>query len=297
MHDFNFSAQHDARIVDESDTTGKLGVSLYNNGFNGQTQTHETSSAMILELDEQAMTARVIQKLLPPTPGLAQNSGSMQAIPSSGNFLVSWGQMKGWTGFTEFDKHGKVVLDVAFGDPSTRNYRVRKTDWIGDPKTKPDLYLYSRDRVSTTHFWMSWNGATEVAAWRIWQVQSQELSQQNVTLDVVVNEAFETHYETAQFTEEGYVEALDRDQRVLGRSDRVRVFVPPSTLASSCPESHCRKQILHAKERKDVATPPVRTLMFMPPGSEWMTSALPLVFGYTLGRLRLWIPWPSRSRR
>lgn len=297
LHGFNFSAQHDARIVDESDATGKLVISLYNNGFNGQTQTHETSSAMVVEVDEQAMTARVIQQMVAPTLGLAQNTGSVQPISDSGNFLVSWGQMKGWTGFTEFDEQSKVVLDVAFGDPSTRNYRVRKADWTGNPVTKPDLYLYSRDDASATHYWMSWNGATEVAAWRIWQLQSQGLSQQNVTLGVVANGGFETRCETDRVVEEGYVEALDGDQRVLGRSDRVKVFVPPTSFAASCGVAHCRKQILHATDRKDIIKPPVRTLMFMPAGSEWLTSALLLVFGYTMGRMRPWILWSPRSRQ
>ncbi|CAK4030658.1 Hypothetical predicted protein [Lecanosticta acicola] len=282
MDGVDFSAQHDARIVSESAENGNVVISLYNNGFNGQTRTETVSSAMMVEIDKHAMTARLVREAFAPIPGLAQNTGSLQYLPNKGNFLVSWGQMTDYSGFTEFGKDGQIALDVAFGDPSTRNYRVRKDRWTGRPTEEPEVYLYAQYPGASTHFWISWNGATDVTYWKAYELQpDKEKFLKNLEKD-----GFETHVNLETFISEGYVEAIGGDGRILGRSKRCKVFIPPATLAESCGEAHCRKQIMHAKERRVEMRPSGETAGRFQWRKEVMQTVILLSIGYAIGRSR-----------
>lgn len=69
--------------------------------------------------------------------------------------------------FTEFNANGSVACDAHFGAVTSwergdiQSYRVYKLPWIGMPKYKPRMVI---DPVSS-HVFVSWNGATQVATW------------------------------------------------------------------------------------------------------------------------------------
>lgn len=126
MREFGFSAQHDARILSEADD-GTIIISLFNNAFNGDKETANCSSALLIELDTRRMNARLVQQWFPMEDELAPNQGSIQHLSGSGNVLVSWGMI---AEFTKFGARGERQLEMAFVDKITKSYRVQKTAWM-----------------------------------------------------------------------------------------------------------------------------------------------------------------------
>lgn len=173
----------------------------------------------------------------------------MQYLRESGNYLVSWGIA---AEFSEFSNSGERILDVAFVDETTRNYRVHKADWVAKPITKPDLYLYARNTSASTHFWMSWNGATEVISWRAYEVQQQaDGKSTRIVLGSVEKDSFESHISAGKFVEYGYVEAFGPGDILLARSEIRHVMMPGDRLQRVCGEEHCTMQILVDEEAVD----------------------------------------------
>lgn len=236
---FNFSAQHDARILSEE--RNQLRISFFNNGWNGITATRDVSTAMVITIDHPTSptTARLVHERLPLQGGLARHQGTVQTLPN-GNTFVSWGQI---AEFSEFTADGKRILDVAFVDVEAHVYRVVKAPWQGFPDTLPDLYLYARTKGEPAHFYMSWNGATEVVAWKVYSADGQgEGDATGSLLGKVEKNGFETHFESQKHVSAGFVEALDKDGQVLGLSKVQPLLVPPSSMADVCGPAHCTIQ-------------------------------------------------------
>jgi hypothetical protein len=250
LQDFNFSAQHDARILKEN-ADGTLTISLFDNAYNGIIETSTSSSALRIEADPHTMTARLSKRWVPVEEGLAQNQGSVQYLPETGNFIVSWGML---SSYTEFGPNGERLVDAAFVDNVTRNYRLRKSSWEGKPDTRPDLHLYARNESGSSHFWMSWNGATEVRFWRVFSNASAD-GKGELLLGEVEKRGFETHFDAGHFIAAGFVEAVDQQGRTLARSDLRKTLVPPAELRDACGNQHCVLQVLPPKESKESAEP------------------------------------------
>ena len=85
--------------------------------------------------------------------------GSVQRL-SNGDVLVDWGKQPQ---VTQYSPDGKqVVMDLSLSHQSYRAFRFR---WVGTPRTKPAVAAQSTG--SETNVWASWNGATQVLAWRV----------------------------------------------------------------------------------------------------------------------------------
>ena len=87
----------------------------------------------------------------------AANKGSTRQL-SNGNLLVGWGAVA--------DDHRvhaprPVVFDAHFARADDGTYRAIRARWDGRPATAP------RAAPDGTTVWASWNGATEVARWRV----------------------------------------------------------------------------------------------------------------------------------
>ncbi|KAL3426563.1 hypothetical protein PVAG01_00072 [Phlyctema vagabunda] len=242
LNGFNFSSQHDARIRKAVD--GEEQISLFNNAWNGNVQTRDYSSAMLVELDSISMTASLVNEWLPLEGGLARHQGNVRFL-DNGNVFVGWG---GIPSFTEFASNGDRVLDVAFSDNTTLNYRTIKQDWVGRPDTQPDLYIYSRSETDPTYFYMSWNGATEVANWEVYGVVDNSLDP--VLLGSAKKEGFETRYNTSAKISAGFVKALDHSNNILSTSEIITTIVPPSNLG--CQPQHCSAHSQQLQRQSDV---------------------------------------------
>jgi hypothetical protein len=137
-----FAWQHDAR----SHEGGRL-ISIFDNGV-------ERSRGLVLELS--GRRANVLREY-PHVPSLhGYKLGSVQLL-GNGDVLVGWGTDPH---FTEYAQGGGVKLDATLPHGG-ENYRALRFPWRGKPRGGPVAAV----RGATAY--ASWNGATEVAAWRI----------------------------------------------------------------------------------------------------------------------------------
>ena len=159
----------------------------------------------MLGLDEKAMTASVVQEFKHPGTVLSGTQGSMEALDGGGAF-VGWGGMQPF--FTEFDSGGEATFDAAFAAKDVESYRAYALPWEAHGAGRPAAAA-RRDGARTT-VWASWNGATDVASWRVGDV-------------MVPCTGFETKLELEGAPASVTAEALDASGAVLGRSAPVAV--------------------------------------------------------------------------
>ncbi|KAL5358108.1 ASST-domain-containing protein [Aspergillus floccosus] len=153
----SLSMQHHARFLKERSI-----LTLFNNGVSPGGSPY-SSKGMVIELDDRAMTAKVLQEYHSPHRVGSESRGSMQVL-DNGNVLLGYGVNAGWS---EFSTSGVLLCDAHFG-PESRfgaedvlSYRVLKRNWKGRPRSSPDVAHEGGD------IFVSWNGATEVATWAL----------------------------------------------------------------------------------------------------------------------------------
>ena len=154
-----FGWQHHARFHDNGTT-----ISLFDNRVHGPGTSDRESRGLILEVDVPNRTARVRQAYTHPQELLSFSQGDVQVLEETGNVFVGWGRS---AGFTEFSADGDVLCDARFGAAAffsfgaVTSYRVFRGSWVGQPAERPHVVMAGR----SLH--VSWNGATEVAMWRV----------------------------------------------------------------------------------------------------------------------------------
>jgi Arylsulfotransferase (ASST) len=147
--------QHDVRVRASND----LFVTLFDDGA-GPPTVEKESHGIKLVLDLRHMTVRRAA-LHVHRPSLSSNfEGNFQQLPNRDDF-IGWGQQPY---FTEYDRHGHLVLDGHFlaGTPSYRAYRF---PWIGTPAGPPAIAASTRRGLTTVY--ASWNGTTTTSVWRV----------------------------------------------------------------------------------------------------------------------------------
>jgi hypothetical protein len=170
------------------------------------------SRALVLTLNTSRHTATQTLSVRSGRNGDATFLGNTQPLPN-GNLLVSWGNTP-W--FSEYSRTGKLLLEVMWpgSGNSNQSYRAYLANWSATPFYPPNGALRTRNGKTTVY--ASWNGATQVAAWRV-------LGGSNSShLATVVNRASRTGFETAIPLPHGFgaykVQALDSRGRVIGTS-------------------------------------------------------------------------------
>jgi hypothetical protein len=150
--------------------------------------------------------------------------GSTQPL-SGGNVLVGWGSTPY---FTEFSKAGKTLLDVRWPGPDV-SYRVLRQRWVGLPTNPPSGAI--RKPKGKTTVYASWNGATQVAAWRVLAGSSKQ------HLSTVVRRAGRSGFETAISVPGNHswfeVQALSSNGRVIRASKPFNSATRPPAGGSS----------------------------------------------------------------
>ena len=147
--------QHDARR--QPDGT----ITIFDNG-----RPPAAARGLVVEVDETERTARVVRVFERPDGLQAASQGSLQALPN-GDVLIGWGSQPV---MTEFDPTGAVAWDASMPG-AIQSYRDRRFPWTGRPTEAPALAVDALGRGSGTQrrvtAYASWNGATEVRAWRL----------------------------------------------------------------------------------------------------------------------------------
>ncbi|KAK7512632.1 ASST-domain-containing protein [Phyllosticta citriasiana] len=237
---FNFSSQHDARFVKENDTNTI--ISLLDNASNGFNTTSSNSAGLIINLDHVAKRASLVQRIPPPDPKLiATSQGNTQVLPN-GNVFQGWGNTNT---LSEHAPDGTPLLSVSWGDYPVLNYRAYSANWTAKPKTQPALYAFAKNRdAGPTSFYVSWNGATDVAEWRFYGLTSSRGDGSGgggggVELGTARKGGFETPFQARNYAAFAYAEAIDAHGKVLGRSEAVKTVSPAPGYAARCDDWAC----------------------------------------------------------
>ncbi len=91
---------------------------------------------------------------------LAGSQGNDQVLPN-GNSFVGWGEEPY---FTEFSPTGQILFEGHIPSPG-ESYRAFRFPWSATPAALPAVAVTSSS--GTTSVYASWNGATDVSAWRV----------------------------------------------------------------------------------------------------------------------------------
>lgn len=205
----SFAFQHDAR-----GHPGGL-VSIFDDGADSPTNAIEsTSRAIVLALDTDAMTARLVRAIPNPHGALTIALGNNQLLGTGGAF-VGWGTTPE---FSEFGPEGKLLFDAALAG-GAMSYRAFRQPWSGNPGGRPDIAL-SGGAGGTLEVFASWNGATNVSHW---QVLGGTRPGSLRPLRTVPRTGFETGVSLSNWPGYVAVVALDASGGELGRSSAIAV--------------------------------------------------------------------------
>jgi len=181
------------------------------------------SRGVTIALDLGTHEARLASAYTHPGPPLrADSQGNMQTL-ADGNTVVGFG---GVPTVSEYSRDGSLLFDSHL-PYDLIFYRAFRFPWHGQPSSQPAV-VANLDNVSQTIVQASWNGATDVAAWRALAGNRRGSLQAQRT---VADSGFETSTILAERYSYVAVQALDSSGRVLATSRTVRV----GTYAASLP--------------------------------------------------------------
>jgi hypothetical protein len=196
----NFEWQHDA--LRNGNT-----LTVFDDASSPQEESE--SHGKQLNLNVPAKTVTLIHSYSHNPPLLSSFQGSTETL-SNGDVFVGWGSEPE---FSEFTPGGRQIFngDLPLGETS---YRVLRFSWFGQPRHAPAMAV-SASSNGTLNIWASWNGATDVAAWRVVGGSSSS------SMHKIGHKAFysfETQITLHKQTRYCAVQAMNGNGKVLGTS-------------------------------------------------------------------------------
>jgi hypothetical protein len=198
--------QHDARR--QRDGT----ITIFDNG--AHPKVHDRSRGIVVELDEEKMSAKLVREYTSPQKRISTSQGNMQLLPNS-NVLIGWGS---GPFVSEFSHEGELLFEARF-PPDGESYRAFRFPWSGHPTDEPALAV-EQGPGDKLKLYASWNGATEVESW---EVLTGPRSSRLESVGSVPRDAFETAMLVQSFDPYVAVRAKDHFGQVLGTSAPVKL--------------------------------------------------------------------------
>jgi hypothetical protein len=206
--------QHDAEPL------GGGMVSLFDNG--GPPSGLRHSRGLVVAIDPRTHTASLVRTVAIPTPIFAQTQGDLELLPD-GNWWIGWGNVNE---SSEVSAHGRQLFE-AHTPPGSESYRTLRFPWSGWPITRPQVAV-RRAAAGALRVYVSWNGATDVARWRL---ESGRAARALRTLREVAGHGFETVIAAPASARVVRVVALDARGRALAASPATAATVAPARAA------------------------------------------------------------------
>jgi len=148
-----FYWQHDAEIQPNGL------ISVFDNGSDPPKE--KQSRGLLISANTSTHTATLVKQFTNPSRTLlASSQGNTLSLPG-GDWLMGYG---GLPNFTEYDSAGHVLLDGALGK-NVQDFRTYLSPWSGQPKTAPSVLAKAASGALAVA--VSWNGASNVASWRV----------------------------------------------------------------------------------------------------------------------------------
>ncbi len=199
--------QHDGRLLPDGELT------FFDDGSNPPI--HTQSRGLRIKLDLGARRASLVTAYTHSDPPLlAASQGNMQTL-AEGSALVGFGAVPAISEFAtdgslRFDAH--LPFDMSF-------YRAFRFPWSGRPLSPPAVLASLNNTGEETIVHASWNGASDVASWRVLAGQSSGSMTAQAT---IAAPGFESSTILPRKYAFAAVQALDGAGRVLGSSSTVR---------------------------------------------------------------------------
>jgi hypothetical protein len=187
-------------------------ISVFDNGSDPPKE--KQSRGLLLDPNTASHSVTLVKQFTNPTKTLlAESQGNTLNLDpgesTAGNWLMGYG---GLPNFTEYDPSGHVLLDGTLGK-NVQSFRTYLSPWSAQAPGAPSV------AVSGSSVAVSWNGATNVASWRVLGGSS------TTTLASVTSAAkagFQTTISVPAGTAYVAVQALDASGAVLGTSRAIK---------------------------------------------------------------------------
>jgi hypothetical protein len=149
----SFAWQHDAQLLPDGT------ISLFDNDASPA----EAAESRVLDIaiDGTTHAATLVHQYAYPGKGILSESQGDAQLLSNGDEFVGWGQAGE---ISEFSPSGQLAFDMHLAAPAN-TYRAFRYVWNAQPLTHPALVATAGSK--TTQLYASWNGATDVAGWRV----------------------------------------------------------------------------------------------------------------------------------
>ena len=149
----HFYWQHDAEFQPDGL------ISVFDNGSDPPEE--KQSRGLLIDANLSTHKATLVKQFTNPSKTLLATSQGDTISLAGGDWLLGYG---GLPNFTEFSSSGQVLLDGTLGK-SVQDFRTYLGEWKGQPPGAP--VALARLAGSGIDVSVSWNGATEVASWRV----------------------------------------------------------------------------------------------------------------------------------
>jgi hypothetical protein len=201
--------QHDGRVLSNGEVT------FFDDGSNPPI--HSQSRGVRIALDFKTFQARLVSAYTHPNPPLlAPSQGNMQTL-SDQNALVGYG---GVPAISEYAAKGGSLLFDAHLPFDMSFYRAYRFPWSGRPSRPPAIVAALNNTGEETIVYASWNGATEVASWRV--LAGKHTGSLTARATIPVGNDFESSTTLPEKYAYLAVQALDAAGHVLGASKTVQ---------------------------------------------------------------------------
>jgi Arylsulfotransferase (ASST) len=135
-------------------------ISLFDNGSDPPKE--KQSRGLLLDPNTSTHTVTLVKQFTNPHKTLlAESQGDMLSL-AGGNWLMGYGRLPN---FTEYSASGQVLFDATLG-PEVQDFRTYFSSWSAQAPGAPSV-IATPGAGGGLAVAVSWNGATEVAFWRV----------------------------------------------------------------------------------------------------------------------------------
>ena len=182
-------------------------ISVFDNGSDPPEE--KQSRGLLLHPSLSAHRVTLVKALTNPVSTLlASSQGNTLSLPG-GDWLMGYG---GLPNFTEFDSAGAVLLDGTLGK-NVQDFRTYLSPWSARAPGAPAVLARAASSGLTVS--VSWNGATDVASWRVLAGSSQSTM---IAIASAPRQGFQTTIAVPSQGPFVAVQALDAQGAVVGTS-------------------------------------------------------------------------------
>lgn len=225
--DLYFTRQHDVRYRGQNETHLLLSILDNAKGIDHTSPpSYPFSRGLLLAINEKDMTYHIELQIDHPETDdrYSWRRGNYQVL-SNGNIFMGWSEQGVQS---EHSADGELLMEAIFAVDWLGTYRQYKYPFVGMPNTLPDIHSRVNasgpdNTTNTTTVYVSWNGATEVRTWELWEANVAGHAVEHLTTSA--KKGFETKLEHTGYAARVVVKALDKNGKLLATSASFKTLI------------------------------------------------------------------------